>query len=274
VPFPDPVAPYFVYGREEGEAPAPEPAAILYAAGPEADLASPRGPLNVSALEVLAAGVPADAAAPAAAANGTVLLRFVRFLERGARGDSPFEEESHAYALQLVEETDDASLLNALYQAWLAPRPPALVGALSWTRADWSAEQFAVGLLVNETISSFNDLAPLFDVVTRAIAACRGGWLVRLLLKDFPTREGEDAFDLSSLAGPFFLTFLLHMPLPVFVSNLVFEREKRLTALMRMMGLRASAWWLANWCFFGVIYVCVVRPLRGQHIRKEEVYVI
>jgi hypothetical protein len=99
------------------------------------------------------------------------------------------------------------------------------------------------------------------DLVNRAVAL----WIttgagavptaLNSLRKVFPTQAQSSNFDLSTLAGPFFLVLMLHMLFPIFLSTIVHEKEKKLVAMMKMMGLRMPAWYLVNYLFFLALYL-------------------
>lgn len=47
--------------------------------------------------------------------------------------------------------------------------------------------------------------------------------------------------DFSSLIGPLFFLWLIQLPLPISLVQLVYEKEKRLRMMMRMHGLSTGA---------------------------------
>ena len=59
---------------------------------------------------------------------------------------------------------------------------------------------------------------------------------------------------LSYILFPFALTFLL----PVFTSMIVYEKEQRLRELMKMMGMRMSAYWAVNYVYCYCLYTGVM----------------
>lgn len=64
--------------------------------------------------------------------------------------------------------------------------------------------------------------------------------------------------DIATAAGPFFYLILLSMLFPVFVNLIVYEKENRLTVLMKMNGLRMSLWWAVNYVFCFALYLAVM----------------
>ncbi|KAJ3452684.1 atp-binding cassette transporter subfamily a abca [Anaeramoeba flamelloides] len=88
-----------------------------------------------------------------------------------------------------------------------------------------------------------------------ANASCNN---MRIGLKKFPEPVQHFSFDLISVAQPFFYQFLFHFMLPVFVIGIIVEKENKLIAIQRMMGLNIKVYWLVNFIFCYTIYLLMV----------------
>ncbi|KCV69346.1 hypothetical protein H696_03778 [Fonticula alba] len=64
--------------------------------------------------------------------------------------------------------------------------------------------------------------------------------------------------DLASLSGLFTYGLLLSLLLPVFVNNIVHDKQERLLSLMRMSGLRMRVYWIVNYLFNYSLYCLVL----------------
>jgi hypothetical protein len=58
-------------------------------------------------------------------------------------------------------------------------------------------------------------------------------------VKDYPTPEKDITFDIISLVGPQFYLYIFQLLLPVFLGNIVQEKETKLREIMKMMGLKS-----------------------------------
>ena len=61
--------------------------------------------------------------------------------------------------------------------------------------------------------------------------------------------------DFSSMLGPLFFTWVVQMLLPIFLMQLVYEKEHRLRMMMKMHGLGDGAYWLVTYAWFALLYV-------------------
>ncbi|KAJ3445892.1 atp-binding cassette transporter subfamily a abca [Anaeramoeba flamelloides] len=81
---------------------------------------------------------------------------------------------------------------------------------------------------------------------------------IRVGLKDFPTTDGENKFDLVLVVQPFYYTFLVHFLLPVFMIIIVYEKENKLVDIMIMFGLKMKVYWSVNYFFNFTIYMFLI----------------
>jgi hypothetical protein len=90
------------------------------------------------------------------------------------------------------------------------------------------------------------------------VLACNAGPSYQsqlLALADMPKPETSLRLDFSSFIGPLFFVWLVQLPLPWAVVQLVYEKQHRLRIMMRMHGLsNGSA--LQNCCCSAVHATC------------------
>ncbi|GBG75141.1 hypothetical protein CBR_g19654 [Chara braunii] len=82
-----------------------------------------------------------------------------------------------------------------------------------------------------------------------------GTLLPLLYVKEFPKVGTSLQLDVSAFVGPLFFTWVLSLVLPIIVSNLVYEKERRLRSMMKMHGLGDVAYWCISYLYFFVISV-------------------
>jgi len=69
-----------------------------------------------------------------------------------------------------------------------------------------------------------------------------------------PTAEKKNTFDLIAIIAPYFLVYIFQLMLPVFLSNIVSEKEEKLKEIMKMMGLKESVYGVATYLFCLALY--------------------
>jgi len=90
-------------------------------------------------------------------------------------------------------------------------------------------------------------------------------------LMSFPKPKTDAHFDLSSLLGPLFYTWVVQLLMPTFLQQLVYEKEKRLRMMMKMHGLGDGAYWVITYLWYIVLYIIYIfiLLLLGGLIRLE-----
>lgn len=73
--------------------------------------------------------------------------------------------------------------------------------------------------------------------------------------KGFPYPGGELRIDLASLLGPLFFMWLMQLLLPVYVAQLVSEKEGQLRSMMTMQGLGTPAYYIVNYVWQMLLYI-------------------
>ncbi len=74
-------------------------------------------------------------------------------------------------------------------------------------------------------------------------------------LQATPKPEFQLKLDFSSLLGPLFYMWVVQMLLPIFLLQLVYEKEKRLRMMMKMHGLGNGAYWLITYTWDLLLYI-------------------
>ncbi|KAF6264708.1 hypothetical protein COO60DRAFT_1482014 [Scenedesmus sp. NREL 46B-D3] len=134
---------------------------------------------------------------------------------------------------------------------------------------DWrgtNVSRFAPDLYYNDTYGLPRNEAPaVYQRVPQVLNMAVNSWLKSVLGEGFsaeligvmetPKGAAKVSLDFSALLGPLFFTWVVQMLLPIFLMQLVYEKEKRLRMMMKMHGLGDVAYWLVMYSWFWMLYV-------------------
>ncbi|XP_010931477.1 ABC transporter A family member 7 isoform X1 [Elaeis guineensis] len=89
------------------------------------------------------------------------------------------------------------------------------------------------------------------------------GVMMRLeYVKDMPKSGTDNRFDISSLLGALFFTWIVNLLLPVILNYLVYEKQQKLKIIMKMHGLKDGPYWVISYAYFfslsAVYMICFV----------------
>ncbi|KAF0853028.1 mitochondrial ABC transporter A family member 7-like [Andalucia godoyi] len=109
--------------------------------------------------------------------------------------------------------------------------------------------------------SEFQDLpGPLFSAMRSfvQVSAARLSRTAQYVVQyqRLPSKSFETYFDFAVFMQTIYITWILHLLMPVFVDAVVFEKQYKLKNMMRMMGLRESVYWWVQYAFDWALYLC------------------
>ncbi|CAL4998484.1 unnamed protein product [Urochloa decumbens] len=93
----------------------------------------------------------------------------------------------------------------------------------------------------------------LVNMVSNSYIKFFRGTGVEMLLeyvKEMPKVGTKQKFDLSSLLGPLFFTWIIELLFPVILTYLVYEKQQKLKIMMKMHGLKDGPYWLISYAYF------------------------
>eukprot|EP00026_Physarum_polycephalum_P002436 Phypoly_transcript_02442.p1 GENE.Phypoly_transcript_02442~~Phypoly_transcript_02442.p1 ORF type:complete len:632 (+),score=89.52 Phypoly_transcript_02442:36-1931(+) len=73
-------------------------------------------------------------------------------------------------------------------------------------------------------------------------------------------------FDIASLIGGYFIPFALGLPQVLHLFFLVSEKHERQLEMMKMMGMRASEYWITTYIFGYLMYLVVAVPILACYV--------
>ena len=243
---------WYLYQSDDANSTFVPPASFLYASSASVNAS------EVGTFDSLSTGVLGAAYMPEA------WVKFVEFDEDAGR-IQPKEilNPDFNFSFTGIPSGSEGELLSTLWDAFKAERPPSYVAAYSISNIDFVNRVFAFDVFVNGSLSRYADLATATALLDQGISimlnATVPGVMRFLGYKVFPFLGGKiNELDIATTAGPFFFLILLSMLFPVFVNLIVYEKEQRLTQLMKMNGLRMSMYWLVNYVFCYALYFAVM----------------
>jgi len=74
-------------------------------------------------------------------------------------------------------------------------------------------------------------------------------------MKEMPKPKNTLNLDFSSLLGPLLYVWVVQLPMPVVLINIVYEKEFKLRTMMKMMGLSDAAYWLITFSYNLLVYI-------------------
>ncbi|KAF8065710.1 ABCA3 [Scenedesmus sp. PABB004] len=251
-------------------------AATLYALWPDGTCGALglEGRYNTSLADMLGAMVNASNAPAAAATINRQLATLTASLAGGGGGGaSPGGVVSglrmNCTDVVLTPAPDAAALQRTLYCGYYQARCNGTPGTNQYAAAfDWGASNasvFAPDLYYNDTWGLPRNEAPtVYQRVPAVLSMAVNAWLKRVLGEGFsaelvgvmetPKAASKIKLDFSALLGPLFFTWVIQMLLPVFLMQLVYEKERRLRMMMKMHGLGDAAYWAVSYTWFLALY--------------------
>ncbi|KAI8472690.1 MAG: P-loop containing nucleoside triphosphate hydrolase protein [Monoraphidium minutum] len=160
-----------------------------------------------------------------------------------------------------------------LYCGYYQARCDGTIGSQQLPAAyDWRATdgaRFEPDIYYNDTYGLPNSASPTsYQRVPAIINAAVNAWLRTFVgadasatlvgVQETPKGASEIRLDFSSLLGPLFFTWVVQMLLPIFLMQLVYEKEKRLRMMMKMHGLGDGAYWLVTYTWFYALYALYI----------------
>eukprot|EP01137_Pigoraptor_chileana_P003707 Opistho-2@44296 len=82
--------------------------------------------------------------------------------------------------------------------------------------------------------------------------------IIRTLIVNMPDVTQKQSVDVVSLAGGFCFSFAASFLLPVFVSNIVKDKQERQLMMMEMSGMKERVYWLITYVYNYLLYMCVL----------------
>lgn len=142
--------------------------------------------------------------------------------------------------------------------------PQQLTGAYDWKGTDDT--RFEPDIYYNDTFGlPFGTQPTVYQRIPAAFNLAINSWMRTFIspnatanligVQETPKSNSEIRLDFSSLLGPLFFTWVVQMLLPIFLMQLVYEKEKRLRMMMKMHGLGDGAYWLVTYTWFWALYV-------------------
>ncbi|KAK7281816.1 hypothetical protein RIF29_10113 [Crotalaria pallida] len=129
-----------------------------------------------------------------------------------------------------------------------------------------NGNQFNVSIWYNSTYKNNTGYNPIsLTRIPRSVNLVSNAYIQFLLgpgtkmlfefVKEMPKSETPNKFDLASLLGPLFFTWVILQLFPVALISLVYEKRQKLRIMMKMHGLGDGPYWLISYGYFLAISV-------------------
>eukprot|EP01117_Protostelium_nocturnum_P005789 TRINITY_DN2086_c0_g1_i1.p1 TRINITY_DN2086_c0_g1~~TRINITY_DN2086_c0_g1_i1.p1 ORF type:complete len:977 (-),score=310.06 TRINITY_DN2086_c0_g1_i1:119-3049(-) len=141
---------------------------------------------------------------------------------------------------------------------------PIVAGGYHINQIDYVNNRFDYLVYVNYTVAEGDEYPFLINRMTNAVAAGvtngNGPFTVEMKsVKTFPTKKGTlGRLDVIALGSSLLVVLILQQLLPVFVTNIVAEKETRTVEVMSMMGMKMPIYWAVHYIWNYLLYLGVM----------------
>ena len=160
---------------------------------------------------------------------------------------------------KFTQKSDKSTVDEVLLDAW-GNVDLQYTSAYLFEKLDYINNAYTYYVYYNESFSKQADVPALLNFMNDAIFKTKssdGKGSLTLYLRNMPTPKTISTFDIVGLLEKFIYPLILHLLFPVFLSNIVYEKEFHLRVIMKMMGLKMKVYWFVNFSFDAVLYAAV-----------------
>jgi ABC-type multidrug transport system ATPase subunit len=184
-----------------------------------------------------------------------------RFLRRGATQSICFTDPLIILPTFEEEATIDEGD-QTLLTSWALGGNDTIVGGFYFTEEVVLSNDSVIihyDILYNDTLTAGLDVPLLANFIAKSAFSAAvgppGASFTFRGAQGFPTPRTKNEFDLQSLIGPTLYIYMFQLLFPVFLTNIVAEKEQGLREIMRMQGLRMSTYFAVTYLFALFTYV-------------------
>eukprot|EP00474_Spongospora_subterranea_P008830 CRZ09288.1 hypothetical protein [Spongospora subterranea] len=194
--------------------------------------------------------------------KGVVAFRASRYKSRRRASETYVDPHPFLISkLNFFNSNSQAETDSLIYKEWESP--DAFTGGLVVNEA--GPDLFKYSILVNRALTNLQDMPALLGLMSNAVfrmLASRNGTVdvtssSQVYLsgtKHFPTAKIKFEFDIMTIGGPNLYIYIFSFPFPVFMYNIVSERESNIRTLMKTMGLQRNVHFLVTYVFNFIFY--------------------
>ena len=121
--------------------------------------------------------------------------------------------------------------------------------------------RFSVSVLFNRTQSEYyNALPALYASASSSFAqsVLNTTGQYETMYAKLPVQAHEIKFDIVSFLAAALFPLILFFQFPIYVGAIMYDKERKLVMVMKMMGMRMSVYWLVHFLFNSLLYLCVL----------------
>ena len=164
-------------------------------------------------------------------------------VRRGQSAISICTSIPYAAPLKFTKVSSAADMEDVMYQSYASN---VISGGYVFNNINPSTGGIDLTVVSNKTISANKDQPLLVNYISEAILKTLAGPQFSLILNGFnsyPSYTYGESIDIITLVGPFIYVFIFQLIMPVTVGGIVYEKEKSLREVMKMMGLKQHVYW-------------------------------
>eukprot|EP00474_Spongospora_subterranea_P004480 CRZ04938.1 hypothetical protein [Spongospora subterranea] len=195
--------------------------------------------------------------------NGIYALGLYRHFDRQGSPDDICAKKPRIFTqLTPVFMDNDISADDRLFHGWGNPADQ-FTGGASFTALNSAQGIAKYNVYDNATFTQHQDLPALLTLMSSTVyrhlvqpaSAAKAQYQISMTgTKNFPQPKTAISFDLISLVGPQLYIYVIALLFPVFLGNMVQEKESKLLEIMSMMGLRRNVYFLVTYAFNFTLY--------------------
>ncbi|PRP80817.1 ABC transporter A family member 2 isoform 2 [Planoprotostelium fungivorum] len=198
--------------------------------------------------------------------NETIPTRFLR-LNFDGTVITPFSTVNTLAApifnmsVNFVQFPDPDTMEKEMYTIYTDA--PIVSSAYHFSSLDYLNQVFTFTAYYNYSTTAGDDLPFIINRISDSIARGLNKGdrfsMINRGIRTFPIRESEfGRLDIIAVGSPLLTILVLQQLLPVFISNIVSEKESKTTEVMSMMGLKMPIYWIVQYLWDYLLYICVV----------------
>jgi len=186
--------------------------------------------------------------------------KFDEFSEFGRTLNDSLEESSHNMSIHYQYFSSKDAVDDFVYDSHDSGFPQVVGGYVFDDNFNPSTYQFIYAVMYNFSLTFARDIPFFVNRMTNAVGKTLPFPISIIMtgLKTFPSESKSADIDLVTLAGSFFYILILHQLFPVFMANIVYEKESKIKDMMDMMGLKTDIYWIVTYIFDLILYVLVI----------------
>ncbi|KAM0829646.1 hypothetical protein ACQ4PT_066761 [Festuca glaucescens] len=104
-------------------------------------------------------------------------------------------------------------------------------------------------LNLTDYLHTLSKIVPASNAYIKFLRGSGVGMLLEYV-KEMPNGGTQLNFEIASVLGPLFFTWIIELIFPVILTYLVYEKQQKLKIMMKMHGLKDGPYWIISYAYF------------------------